>query len=182
MKFTRLLLCITILAFCSSTSIKAQSLDLGIKAGANFSSLSNAKSLDLSTRTGLSAGFFVAARFNMLSVQGELLYSQQGADASFGNLDLDYVQIPVFAKLHFLRVLNLQLGPQFGYLMNYDDFENSNKVDMSLLVGAGAHLGKFRIDARYNFGLSNPFNDESVLGNDEPKNAFFSLAIGYSFL
>ncbi|QSS97217.1 porin family protein [Psychroflexus sp. ALD_RP9] len=184
MKNTSQLLLVVFIGFFTCITMKGQNLDFGIKAGANFSNLSDAESLDFDSKTGVTAGLFVAARFNMLSVQAELLYSQQGAESSLTDIEFDYVQLPILAKLHFLRILNLQFGPQFGYLANYDDYENSEKLDFSLLAGVGAHLGQFRIDARYNFGLTNPFNNEAVNIDDfqSAKNEYFSLAIGYSFL
>ncbi len=184
MKITLQLLLVAFIGLLACTSAKSQNLDFGIKAGANFANLSDAESLNFDAKTGVTAGLFVAARFNMLSVQAELLYSEQGAESSLTDIEFNYVQLPILAKLHFLRVLNLQFGPQFGYLANYDDYENSEKLDFSLLAGLGAHLGNFRIDARYNFGLTNPFNDEgiNINGYQSTKNEFFSLAIGYSFL
>ena len=202
MKITLQLLLVAFIGLLACTSAKSQNLDFGIKAGANFSNLSDAESLNFDAKTGVTAGLFVAARFNMLSVQAELLYSEQGAESSLTDIEaellyseqgaessltdieFDYVQLPILAKLHFLRVLNIQFGPQFGYLANYDDYENSEKLDFSLLAGLGAHLGQFRIDARYNFGLTNPFNDEgiNINGYQSAKNEYFSLAIGYSFL
>ncbi len=184
MKITLQLLLVAFIGLLACTSAKSQNLDFGIKAGANFSNLSDAESLNFDAKTGVTAGLFVAARFNMLSVQAELLYSEQGAESSLTDIEFNYVQLPILAKLHFLRVLNIQFGPQFGYLANYDDYENSEKLDFSLLAGLGAHLGQFRIDARYNFGLTNPFNDEgiNINGYQSAKNEYFSLAIGYSFL
>ncbi len=161
---------------CTIGSLNAQSLDFGLKAGANFSNFSDANSLDLDTRTGVTAGVFVAARFNMLSIQGELLYSQQGSDSDLLDVDFDYIQLPLLVKLHFLRVLNLQAGPQFGYLVNYDDIESSDKLDVGLAIGLGAHLGDFRIDARYNLG----FKEYTFDSISSPKNEFFSFAVGYT--
>ncbi|HET7361487.1 MAG TPA: outer membrane beta-barrel protein, partial [Salinimicrobium sp.] len=53
---------------------QAQSVDFGLKAGANFSNLTDASNLE--SKTGFLAGAFLAVRFNKFALQPELLYSQ----------------------------------------------------------------------------------------------------------
>ena len=54
----------------------SQGVDLGIKVGANFATLTD----DVETRTGLSFGAFATIKFNdKIALQGDVLYSQQGA-------------------------------------------------------------------------------------------------------
>ncbi|MDN6310447.1 MAG: porin family protein [Flavobacteriaceae bacterium] len=182
MKSKHLLIGLSIMLLSLAPQIsKAQSIDLGIKAGANFSSLSDASSL--SNKTGVTAGAFAAVRFNMFSVQAELLYSEQGAEAGFGDIKLSYVQVPVLAKIHFLRLFNFQVGPQFGFLTN-DNLPSgkAKDADFSLVAGVGLHLGSFRVDARYNFGLTKTISEIQDIGDVNSKNKYFSLALGYSFL
>ena len=160
--------------FCSS-QVSAQSLDLGIKGGINYASLSN---LDSDGRLGFTGGIFVGARFNTLGLQAEVLFSQQGGRLNQKDIETDYVLVPVLAKLHFLRIFNLQFGPQFSYLLN-DNILESEKVDISGAVGLGLSLGSgLRVDARYNFG----FTDAVTFAGASGKNRFISLALGYSFL
>ena len=160
--------------FCSS-QVSAQSLDLGIKGGINYASLSN---LDSDGRLGFTGGIFVGARFNTLGLQAEVLFSQQGGRLNQKDIETDYVLVPVLAKLHFLRIFNLQFGPQFSYLLN-DNILESEKVDISGAVGVGLSLGSgIRVDARYNFG----FTDAVTFAGASGKNRFISLALGYSFL
>lgn len=160
--------------FCSS-QVSAQSLDLGIKGGINYASLSN---LDSDGRLGFTGGIFIGARFNTLGLQAEVLFSQQGGRLNQKDIETDYVLVPVLAKLHFLRIFNLQFGPQFSYLLN-DNILESEKVDISGAVGLGLSLGSgLRVDARYNFG----FTDAVTFAGASGKNRFISLALGYSFL
>lgn len=73
----KLLFLLTVI-FCSST-LSAQGLDLGIKAGANFATLSDATNAE--QKTGFQAGFFAGVKFSdKLGIQADLLYSQQGAE------------------------------------------------------------------------------------------------------
>ena len=166
---------IIVFVFFCSFQLSAQSLDLGIKGGINYASLSN---LDSDARLGFTGGVFVGARFNTLGLQAEVLFSQQGGRLNQKDIETDYVLVPVLAKLHFLRIFNLQFGPQFSYLLN-DNILESEKVDISGAVGVGLSLGSgIRVDARYNFG----FTDAVAFDGASGKNRFISLALGYSFL
>ena len=166
---------ILVFVFFCSTQVSAQSLDLGIKGGINYASLSN---LDSDGRLGFTGGIFIGARFNTLGLQAEVLFSQQGGRLNQKDIETDYVLVPVLAKLHFLRIFNLQFGPQFSYLLN-DNILESEKVDISGAVGLGLSLGSgLRVDARYNFG----FTDAVTFAGASGKNRFISLALGYSFL
>lgn len=162
----------TILLVASNSN--SQSLDLGVKGGINYASISTINS---DGRLGFTGGAFVGIRFNALSVQSEFLFSQQGGKFLENDIETDYVLVPVIAKLHFLRIFNLQFGPQFSYLLNGSDVLESEKLDLSGAVGLGLSLGSsLHIDARYNLGFTDAFKGASG------KNRFISLALGFSFL
>lgn len=164
---------IAILFFTVSNS-KAQSLDLGIKAGINYASIS---SIDSDGRLGFTGGIFAGVRFIALALQTEVLFSQQGGKLGDFDIETDYALVPVIAKLHFLRIFNLQLGPQFSFLINDTEYADSEQLDVSGAVGLGVNLGSaFSLDARYNFGFSDAFKGASG------ENKFISLSLGYSFL
>ena len=165
--------------------LQAQEFDLGLKAGVNFSQLRDAEDLD--NRTGLLAGAFVGFKFSdRFAIQPEILYSQQGGDSDFGDYHIDYVNVPVIFKFYLIGdELNVQAGPQFGFVANDDfpEFEaieeqvEAESFDMSAAVGAGLDLPfGLRVDARYNFGFT------ETIENTDAKNGVFSLALGYSFL
>ncbi|AFU70272.1 outer membrane channel superfamily protein [Psychroflexus torquis ATCC 700755] len=167
---------VLVFVFFCSFQLSAQSLDLGIKGGVNYASISN---LDSDGRLGFTGGVFVGARFNTLGLQAEVLFSQQGGRFNQNDIETDYVLVPVLAKLHFLRIFNIQFGPQFSYLLNEKDILGSEKVDISGAVGLGLSLGSgLRVDARYNFG----FTDAVAFNGASGENRFISLALGYSFL
>ncbi|MBZ9786617.1 PorT family protein [Psychroflexus sp. CAK57W] len=163
--------------FFSVTNSNSQSLNLGIKAGINYASISG---LESDSRLGLTGGAFVGARFNAFAVQAEVLFSQQGGEFNEKDVEMDYALVPVMLKLHFLRIFNIQAGPQFSFLVNESDLLNSEKTSsISGAAGIGLNLGsKFIIDARYNFGFSDTYTFNGAQGKDE----FISVSIGYSFL
>ena len=176
-----------ILAFFFATySGFSQGLDLGVKAGANFANITDASNFE--SKTGFLAGVFLGIKFNdKIAIQPELLYSQQGADFDFGEFDLSYVNVPVVLKYYLVQGLNIQVGPQFGFVV--DDkisFDNiaegaeeaydANSFDTSGVVGLGYDFPfGIRVDARYNFGLTE-------VSDNGGKNSVVSLALGFSFL
>lgn len=179
-------LMLSILAVAFSASVFSQGIDLGVKVGANFSTINDA--VNVKNKTGLLFGAFAGVKFtSKLGIQSELLYSQQGAEfEGLGDVNLNYVNLPVFAKIYLVKGLNIQAGPQFGFVVDdnvskvFKEINSSIKAkdfDVSGLIGLGYDLPVgVRIDARYNFGLT-----ETIDGGDG-KNGVFSLALGYSFL
>jgi len=168
----------------SGLSVTAQGLDLGIKVGVNFSSISDAAGLD--NRTGFIIGGFVGFKLaDKLGVQADLLYSQQGAKVNPDDIDLNYVNVPIVLKYYFIKNVNIQIGPQFGFIVDdniSDVFGNileAESFDLSGVVGAGIDFPMgIRVDGRYNFGLTDIFN---AAGTKSGKNAVATISVGYSF-
>lgn len=166
------------------TTAFSQGIDLGIKAGPNFSNFSDASKI--SNKTGFHAGIFAGIKFSdNVGIQADLLYSQQGAEFSGKDFDLNYVNVPVVIKYYVFRGLNLQAGPQFGFVVDdniskvFGEIAKAEKTNVSGAVGLGYDLLGFRLDARYNFGLTDVIEG----GNDvKSKNSVYSIALGYSFL
>ncbi len=178
-------LIVAVITVFIGTTAFAQEIDLGIKAGANFASISDAD--DLSNKTGFQAGIFAGIKFtDNVGIQADVLYSQQGAKFDAGKFDLNYVNVPIVLKYYLVQGLNIQAGPQFGFILDDDIYaeigdvrikDNAEKSDISAVVGAGYDFPfGVRLDARYNFG----FNE--VVKDSDGKNNVVSLALGYSFL
>jgi Outer membrane protein beta-barrel domain len=168
---------------------------LGIKGGVNFSSLdvTNARAT-WDGRTGYHIGAFALFKVTAFAVQPELIFSQQGSTVKINGQDFDanfsYMNVPVIAKFYLPLGLNLQLGPQFGFLTSAEsDYNPVNaqggtdlkeyykNSDVSLGMGIGWDLPfKLTIDARYNLGLTE-INDNASL--TATKNQVFQLSLGY---
>ena len=157
-----------------TTSVISQEIDLGLKAGANFASITDASGL--SNRTGFLIGVFAGVKFSdKLGIQGDLLYSQQGANSDPKDIDLNYINVPIVLKYYLVQGFNLQAGPQFGFIV--DDNIEAESFDLAGVLGLGYDFPfGIRIEGRHNFGLTDVFN--SIKG----KNSVTSIAIGYSFL
>lgn len=166
-------------------------IDLGIKAGGNFSNMRNISSISPKYRIGLEAGAFAGITFSeRIGVQADVLYSEEGAILSKGNFDLTYVRIPVVLKYYIVpgEHFNLQIGPQFGILIEDNinvligDVEqkfNGSDSEISGIFGAGYDLpGGFQIEGRMHLGFSSVIDDPRA----NPRLKYFSLSLGYSFL
>jgi hypothetical protein len=173
----------------------SQSIDLGVKAGINFSSI-NLENVGSSSVTGFQAGVFAGLKFSdKLGLQADVLYSKQGAELTVSNIleeiDLSYVNVPIVLKYYVFQGLNIQVGPQFGFVINDNIKEilkgqvDAKSADVSGVVGLGYDLPLgLRVDARYNFGFSDVL-DGIVPGQTtegDSSNKVFSIAVGYSLL
>ena len=170
--------------FISTTSF-AQGIDFGVKAGVNFANITDAAGL--SNRTGFVAGIFLGGKLNdNIGIQGELLYSQQGAEFNAGKFELNYVNVPILVKYYLSERFNVQGGPQFGIVVDdktqtiigevINDI-GTNNFDVAAVIGLGYDLPMgLRLSGRYQFGLS----DVPEMGSG--KNSVVTLALGYSLL
>jgi len=175
-------LSLLVLAIVFSVQSFSQGLDFGIKAGMNFANITDATGL--TNKTGFVVGVFAGVKLNdKLGVQGDLLYSQQGAEFDGGEIDLNYVIIPVVIKYYITESLNLQAGPQFGFVVDdnikevFNGISEAESFDLSAVIGAGFEFPfGIRVSGRYNIGLT----DIMKLGDG--KNTVATVAVGYSFL
>ncbi len=199
-------------AFLFSNLAFAQAkIDIGIKGGLNFASLSTSTSIaqDYSSRTGYHLGAYVMFKFTKIAIQPEIVFSKQGQTYSIPSLNVsngtnnfDYINIPIMIKFYLIEGLNLQAGPQFGFLASssgnvYNTANGSytaqslnnfvKSSDVTLALGAGWDLPfGLNITARYNLGLSDinkytgttsPSNVSS-LGTAEAKNQVIQISAG----
>lgn len=180
--------------------VKAQpgmsNLTYGVKGGWNITNISNA---DAKNKMSIHLGGFAEWRINdYFGIQPELLYSRQGyrdkatvdGETIKTRLRVNYLNIPVLAKLYVLDDLSVDLGPQFGFALNAKNrtksgghvtknkITNFNTFDFSFAIGASYQMDDFMFSARYNIGLTNIFDKNDVGGNR--KNHVFQLSVGYS--
>lgn len=182
---------IGIAAFSNAQKTKQdEGIKLGIKGGLNVSNLMGDVK-DVAIRTSIHAGLvaeiIVSDNF---SVQPELLYSGQGASATFeggGRYKLDYITLPVLAKFPIAKSLSLETGPQIGFLISskYKDNESNDKIEDLKTIDFGLNAGlNYELNngvffqARYNLGLT----DIGIAGdNNRASNAVIQFSIGKLF-
>lgn len=180
--------------FISVAAFSQAEVSIGIKGGPNFANIDTQSSIgeNYDNRTGFHGGAFALFKFSKIGIQPELLFSQQGSTVNFNSQDFDanysYINIPVILKLYTVAGINLQIGPQFGFLASKknelidelqktvpgieDDVKNS---DMSLAMGLGWDLPfGLSVDGRYNLGLSDVSD-----GSQEVKNQVWQVSVGF---
>ena len=174
---------------------QAQGFHLGIKAGTNLAKI-DGRSFDQGFKWGFTAGAFAELNFtSKWGIQPELLFNQtntQTADSFNGiyqqgintrSVKLNYLSIPILLSYKPIPLLSLQIGPQFGILMNTNQNITTNgsnafkSGDFSMVGGAQVNLGGFKAGARYILGLSNVDN-VTTTDVDTWKNQSIQLYVG----
>jgi hypothetical protein len=172
----------------------------GVKGGVNMSKMDGGFATlgtSLDTKALTSGHFGVLARLKVLgilAVQPEVLYSMQGVEyegtilgfSGSEKLKTDYIQVPVMLKFYPMPVLNIQVGPQVGFLTKAkfgdedvkDDLESTYyAVNMGLGLDLPLGIG---IDARYSMGVSDIHKDFEGDKKDNRMN-MFTLSLSYCF-
>lgn len=176
---------VLVLLLSSVTSLLYAQVEfsLGAKAGVNRSKFTLKGSDDI---TGFQGGAFALIKITKFAIQPEFLYMQQGSklrDIS-GDLKTSYVAIPVMLKFYLLGGLNVQAGPQFGFLTAAElggkgagELVKDSDVTANFGLGWDLPFG-LTVDARYNLGLK----DISDVSGDEIKSRVFQFSVGYKIL
>ena len=177
-------------ALAGTFAMQAQGLDFGIKAGANFANFNG--DVETDGITSFHVGGVVELNLvPMFSIQAEGLFSSQGAEAKYSetiagvvyqgasDIKLDYISVPVMAKVYILPKVSLMAGPQFSFLVSDagDAFETKS-YDLAAAAGAEVKIiaGLFA-QARYTVGLNNISEEDTI----DIKNNVFQLSVGYYF-
>ena len=180
----------------------------GIKAGLNFAKVSNAASINSSSKSGFNVGFLLAPPSKkIMSSRTELVFSRQGYDyktsSNTGNVNLDYIQMGQLASINITKYVSLLFGAQTAYLVSAqaDSTKNSggaagtynnimnlyNRIDYGYALGAEVHpvLGLI-IGARYNVSLAKVYKDLQSLqrpsfSSEDAKNNVVQIFAGWRF-
>lgn len=192
------------LTFLTIASVKSQDkIQFGVKGGVNFTTMtSNDYLYNEKYKTGLYLG--VTAEIPLgkkFSIQPEILYSSQGIKGKalvnypsllpgtmpvvYAEHKLDYIKIPILAKLYLAKNFAFEIGPSFNFLVNdqftYDSYTQTDlaeKFELGGVVGLSYNVkSNFVVNANYINGFSNvlksPFDNSKSYG--------FSVGIGYLF-
>jgi hypothetical protein len=175
---------------------------VGLKAGPNFSKINTDASAteNYKNRTGFHGGAFVLIKATKIGIQPEVIFSQQGSTVRINSEDYEsnfnYVNIPIIIKLYTVAGINIQAGPQFGFInkaetaieddlnpgsYKVEDVKDKMKSsDITAALGLGWDLPfGLTIDARYNLGLSKIFKDAPTEETENSKNQVIQVSVGY---
>ena len=169
------LISLAVMLFICSASF-SQGLTFGIKGGATINKLTG-KPFKEEFSFGYHIGVFATLGMGgKLSLQPEVLLNQINNDTATNfssvspnfnkvkNIQLKYLSIPLLLNYKLSNIFALQVGPQFGILIdqNKDLVKNGGdafkKGDFSMLGGLQLKLLKFRVYGRYAIGLNDLSN------------------------
>ena len=153
---------------------------IGVKAGLNFSNVTNTSSISHSNRTGYNIGIFLAPKSkSIISSKTELILSKQGynylTNSVDGTADLLYIMLPTYLCINITRFFQIHIGAQMAYLINAkadsktasgstspvsDAMQYYNRFDYGL--GGGVEIHPFKgllVGTRMNISLANLYKD-----------------------
>lgn len=185
---------LVLLVFISvlSTTAFSQGFKIGFKGGATVNKLTG-QSFNEQFSFGYHIGGFAEIGITKkLGIQPEVLFTQSTVDTSssfsaiyqfnkVNNIKLQYLSIPLLLNYKPMKLVTLQLGPQFGILMNKNKtlVQNGKSAfkggDFSMLGGVQLNVLNFRFYGRYSVGLNN-IND--IDNKQKWKNQAIQLGIG----
>lgn len=197
-KLTTALLVIAMSGFTLPSFSQAQ-LSIGLKGGLNFSKLdlNSSVATNYDNRTGYHAGLFTLVKLGPIGIQPEILFSKQGSTYTINTTNyeanFDYINVPIILKFYLPLKINLQAGPQFGFLSSHELVSSvsgtdpksaaelfSKTSDVAIAVGAGWDLPfGLTVDFRYNIGLSDIEIQPSTSQPVTFKNKVIQLSVGY---
>lgn len=188
-----------IVLLCGIGLSKAQLLptfQFGLKGGLNFSKLSeDGRLLNASTRTGYQAGVYARVGALGIHFQPELYVTGKTSQATFQNEGGNVTADVTFTSLDLPLLIGTrigvgplgvraQAGPVISFMLDKGIGSALSGVvqpsgyrnqAIGLTGGIGADVFKFRVDLRYEHGLSNLSRE----GSDSQKLRLWTLGVGY---
>lgn len=175
-----------------SSNKESMTPSFGIKGGVNLATVTGSDFDSPDSRTSFHVGLVGEMPIaDILSIQAEVLYSGQGFDftpipgGDKAEFQLDYINVPVLAKVYVFKGLSLEVGPQFGFLVNEKvdfksgedvELDNAKKFDFGVAGGLTfqTDMGLFA-SGRYVYGVTDIYDNVNI------KNSVFQIGLGYKF-
>lgn len=183
------------------TAFSQNKVSLGLKAGANLSSLSNA---NLDSKVNGYGGVFLNVAFtDLYELQPEVFYSNQGGKAKDGDgtLNLEYISLSVANHFFvnkdggfFLSIvpsIDFDIDDTFVGLANRGEDGEGNDatfVDITLGAGLGYRFSNgLAVEARYKKGIVDVYSgsfhsfESEQYETDNQFNSVFQIGLSYRF-
>ena len=194
----------SLLVIFFAANVQAQSIEAGVKAGINVSTLSKAPNLgDANSTTGFVFGGFVRTSAAGFFIQPEILLTQRRGvftdDSSKLTVTntLTYLDVPLLFG-YKLAVFRFSAGPNFQFLMSANQDapailkdpnfskNNFNSTSVGFQLGVGVNLGKINLDARYDGSIGDLGKTITTQSgqqiNYSTRANMFQLTLGYRIL
>jgi hypothetical protein len=142
----------------------------------------------------------VLIKATKIGIQPEVIFSQQGSKVTINSKDYEsnftYINVPIILKLYTVAGINIQAGPQFGFVnsakapvissaagnpVTVQDVKTLAKgSDFTVAFGLGWDLPfGLTIDGRYNLGLSKIYDKAPSQQTEDAKNQVIQVSVGY---
>ena len=210
----KIFLTLALACFVSATAF-AQDLKFGLKGGANISNMDgkiNAAVLNLNLKGNSVVNYHVGAMAHIgisdrFALQPEILYNTQGtllkdnmvvetlldvANLQDGDIEfqLDYISIPIWAKLYPAEGFALMIAPQANILINSNEVVNAgglssevevinsyNDIDFGINLGAQYEFDMgLTLGASYYLGASDVLNSGVI---QDVRHKTFQISAGW---
>ncbi|BDD10565.1 hypothetical protein FUAX_29970 [Fulvitalea axinellae] len=183
-------------ALLATVTVKAQDVNFGVRGSASLVNFYGDDADDAKTKMGYQLGAFAEFKLSdAFAIQPELVFSKEGSKDDKADLpwNLSYINVPVMAKVYVTEGLNLQAGPQIGFLVGAnvdgesklgdvevkDSFKSTN---FSMNIGAGYDITeKIGVDLRYNFGLTKVGEEPEQGDAADTKSSNILLGVSFKF-
>jgi hypothetical protein len=174
----------------------AQGFKIGVKGGAEIHKI-DGKTFKDEFSYGYHLGGFAQINLNSKwGIQPEVLFSQVNIDTSssfsevydfnsVSSVKLQYLKIPLLLNFSPNKFVTLQVGPQYGILIDHtknlvkNGKDAFSKGDFSMIGGLQLNISKLKIYGRYGVGLN---NINEIDNQDKWKNQNIELGVGISIL
>ncbi|GAB2552382.1 porin family protein [Rufibacter soli] len=159
-------------------------ISLGLKAGANYSSLTGDNTNNLKHKFGFHGGGFLDFGLSdMVSIRPELLFSVKGYSVETTSDDDDnqsfsYIDVPILAHVYADGIF-FEGGPTLGYMVAVKEGDTADfkKLEFGYAAGLG-----YEMESGMGFGLRYQGGLTSLSDNDndpKQKNSVFQLYLSY---
>jgi hypothetical protein len=189
MRSLKILLLSAIIGLVSNA---ASAQAFGVRAGVNISTISG-DYYDSSTQTGYYAGIYkeIPVVKDIFFIQPEIQYSSQGFSSDLADYTIDYITVPVLAKVYVVKLLSFETGPQFGFKISdksdsnipaFDpDFDpDFETFDPAWAFGASLNLPfGLSINTRFISSFNSVFKEGDY--NSDGKSQVFQVGAAFQF-
>jgi opacity protein-like surface antigen len=199
---------LVIIAFAFVSTVSAQEIKFGVKAGLNISNISamkiNGNKGDAADMiVGMHAGAFANFSFSdLLGLQPEVLFNMQGGKEEDVTTHLNYISIPILLDIKPFKDFSILVGPQIGFNVyksisddettikgsDYEDFLKSlglksNALDFAAIIGVQyTFIDHLSVGVRYNWGFTKTIqSDASGIEVSGGTNGVIQATIGWRF-
>jgi len=158
------LLCLPLVIFGQKDSTQKKQhnpLGIGVRAGFNFSNVTNASSINASHQTGFNAGIFISPPHKLIGSRTEIYFSRQGfgfsSDSAQGKATNDYIMLAQMVSIRITKYVELMLGGQTGYLL-------TAKVDTGMKTGIATIDNALGYYNRFDYGFGGGIEVHPTMG------------------